>query len=122
MASRAESIIAILKNLQTKTPDVEAAALVSIDGLIMASVLPSEIEEDRVAAMAATMLSLGERTAVELKRGGLNQVFVKGDNGYILIVEAGQDAILTVLATVHAKLGMIFLDVKRAAQDIMKIL
>ena len=120
--SRSERIIQSLKTLQTNTPDVEAAALVSLDGLIMASVLPADIEEDRVAAMSAAMLSLGERTAYELKRGLLSQVFVKGQDGYVILVGAGEEAVLTVLTTKYAKLGMIFLDVNRTAKEVAEIL
>jgi uncharacterized protein len=120
--SRAERIVSLLKTLQTNTPDIEAAALVSVDGLIMASVLPADIEEDRVAAMSAAMLSLGERTAEELGRGMLNQVFVKGDNGYVLLVGVGEEAVITALTTRNAKLGMVFLDINRIAKEIASIL
>ncbi|HPI96978.1 MAG TPA: roadblock/LC7 domain-containing protein, partial [Gammaproteobacteria bacterium] len=64
------------------------------------------------------MLSLGERTAQELERGQLEQVLIKGKMGYVLMVSAGEDAVLTVLAKKDAKLGLIFLDVKRASQKI----
>ena len=55
-----------------------ASAIVSVDGLIIVSCLPAGVEEDWVSAMSAAMLSLGERTASELRRGGLDQVYVKG--------------------------------------------
>ena len=65
--------------------DIEAAAVVSVDGLIMASALPRDVEEDRVSAMSAAMLSLGERIAIELGRGTLDQVFIRGEQGYVLL-------------------------------------
>lgn len=122
MASRSDKITQSLKMLQTNTPDVEAAALVSIDGLIMASVLPADIEEDRVAAMSAAMLSLGERTAGELGRGDLKQVFIKGDEGYVILVGCGTEAVITALTTKDAKLGMVFLDIGRTARQIAEVL
>ncbi len=119
--SRTEALMSILKDLQAATPDIEATAVVSVDGLVMASALPADVEEDRVAAMSAAMLSLGERTAQELGRGILNQVFIKGENGYVLLMNAGTDAVLTAMARADAKLGMIFLDMKRTADDIGKV-
>ncbi len=121
MASRTESMTKILKELQKGTPDVEASAIVSVDGLIMASALPQDVEEDRVAAMSAAMLSLGERTAQELNRGKLDQVFIRGVEGYVLLMNAGEDAVLTALVTKDAKLGLVFLDMKRAVDELEKL-
>jgi hypothetical protein len=110
-----------LKDLQVSTPDIEASAVVSVDGLIMASSLPAGVEEDRVSAMSAAMLSLGERIATELGRGILDQVYIRGENGYVLLMSVGEEAVLTVLARQQAKLGLLFLDMKRTAQELSKI-
>ncbi|MDD5499165.1 MAG: roadblock/LC7 domain-containing protein [Dehalococcoidales bacterium] len=120
--SRTQNLTELLKELEATTPDVEASAVVSTDGLIIASALPQDVEEDRVAAMSAAMLSLGERTSQELKRGSLEQVFVKGENGYILMMGAGEESVLTTLARKDAKLGLVFLDMKRTADEISKII
>jgi len=119
--SRTEQMTDRLRDLQTSSTDVEASALVSVDGLIMASALPPDVEEDRVSAMSAAMLSLGERIAVELGRGTLDQVYIRGDSGYVLLLDVGEVAVLTVLARKDAKLGMLFLDMKRAAADLDKL-
>jgi predicted regulator of Ras-like GTPase activity (Roadblock/LC7/MglB family) len=119
--SRTEQMVGRLRDLQTSSTDVEASALVSVDGLIMASALPPDVEEDRVSAMSAAMLSLGERIAMELRRGTLDQVYIRGDNGYVLLLDVGEEAVLTVLARKEAKLGMLFLDMKRAAADLSKL-
>lgn len=121
MAKRTENMTKILKDLESGTPDIEASAIVSVDGLIVASALPKDVEEDRVAAMSAAMLSLGERTAQELNRGNLDQVFIRGEKGYVLLISAGEDAVLTSLVRKEAKLGLIFLDMKRAVEDISKL-
>jgi predicted regulator of Ras-like GTPase activity (Roadblock/LC7/MglB family) len=119
--SRTEQMTDRLRDLQTSSTDVEASALVSVDGLIMASALPPDVEEDRVSAMSAAMLSLGERIAVELGRGTLDQVYIRGDEGYVLILDVGEEAVLTVLAHKGTKLGMLFLDMKRAAADLSRL-
>lgn len=122
MATRKEQLTQVLKNLEATTPDIEASAVVSVDGLMIASELPQGIEEDRVAAMSAAMLSLGERTASELARGGLDQVYVKGTGGYVLLMAVGEEAVLTGLVRKDAKLGLVFLDMKRAAEELQNVL
>lgn len=120
--SRTEQMVARLKNLQVSTPDVEASAVVSVDGLIIASALPSDVEEDRVSAMSAAMLSLGERIAGELGRGVLDQVYIRGASGYVILTSVGEEAVLTVLARKDAKLGLVFLDMRRAAEDLVRLI
>ncbi|MCJ7676277.1 MAG: roadblock/LC7 domain-containing protein [Anaerolineales bacterium] len=119
--TRTDQMVDRLRSLQGKTPDIEASAVVSVDGLIMASSLPAGVEEDRVSAMSAAMLSLGERIAGELGRGGLDEVYIHGDEGYVLLMASGQDAVLTVLAREQAKLGLVLLEMRRAAQDLEQL-
>ncbi len=119
--SRTEQMVERLRDLQTSLADIEAAAVVSVDGLSMASSMPADVEEDRVAAMSAAMLSLGERIATELGRGVLDQVYIKGEKGYVILMAIGEEAVLTVLAREDAKLGLVFLDMGRAVTDLEKL-
>jgi predicted regulator of Ras-like GTPase activity (Roadblock/LC7/MglB family) len=122
MRSRTELMVDRLRDLQAGTQDIEASAVVSVDGLIMASSLPSGVDEDRISAMSAAMLSLGDRIASELRRGQLNQVYIRGTEGIIVLMAVGEDAVLTVLARNTAKLGLIFLDMKRATADLERLI
>jgi len=119
---RTQLMLERLRALQATAPGIEASAVVSVDGLIMASALPAEVEEDRVSAMSAAMLSLGERIAGELGRGALQQVYIRGENGYVILSSIGEEAVLTVMARAKAKLGLVFLDMSRAARDLEVIL
>jgi predicted regulator of Ras-like GTPase activity (Roadblock/LC7/MglB family) len=121
MRSRTEQLIARLRDLRLSTPDIEASAVVSVDGLTIASDLPADVEEDRVSAMSAAMLSLGERIAGELGRGSLDQVYIRGDHGFVILMSVGEDAVLTALARKGAKLGLVFLDMRRAAADLTRL-
>jgi predicted regulator of Ras-like GTPase activity (Roadblock/LC7/MglB family) len=67
------------------------------------------------------MLSLGERIAGELGRGGLDEVYIHGSDGYVLLMAAGTDAVLTVLARQQAKLGLVLLEMRRAAGDLTEL-
>jgi predicted regulator of Ras-like GTPase activity (Roadblock/LC7/MglB family) len=120
MRSRTEQMMARLRDLRVSTPDIEASAVVSVDGLIIASDLPQDVEEDRVSAMSAAMLSLGERIAGELGRGTLDQVYIRGRTGYVILMSVGEEAVLTTLAREDAKLGLVFLDMRRAAADLAR--
>ena len=120
--SRNQKLIDSLRNMQASSPDIEGSAIVSVDGLSIASALHQEIEEDRVSAMSAAMLSLGERIASELGRGILDQVYIKGENGYVLLTAIGEEAVLTVMARKNAKLGLILLDMKRAVEKLEKLI
>ena len=119
---REDVISTILNELNSTTTDIEASAIISTDGLMMASALPQGMDEDRVGAMSAAMLSLGGRTAIELARGELDQVIIKGKQGYVIMSQAGDESVVTVLAKANAKLGLVFLDIKRAAESIKKVI
>jgi predicted regulator of Ras-like GTPase activity (Roadblock/LC7/MglB family) len=119
--SRTEQMIDALRELQINTPDIEGAAVISADGLPMASSLPAGIEEDRVAAMSAAMISLGDRIAGELGRGYLEQVYVRGENGFVILMNIGEEACLTALARKQAKLGLVFLDMRRSVEQLLRI-
>lgn len=120
--SRNQLMVDRLRELQASSPDIEASAVVSVDGLTIASALPREVEEDRVSAMSAAMLSLGERIANELGRGTLEQIYIKGEKGFVVLMSVGQEAVLTALASDRAKLGLIFLDMRRATEDLIKLI
>lgn len=120
--SRSQLMVERLRHLQASSPDIEASAVVSVDGLCIASALPNDVEEDRVSAMSAAMLSLGERIATELGRGSLDQVYIKGEKGYVILMSVGEEAVLTALSREQAKLGLIFLDMRRAAEDLSKLI
>lgn len=119
---REDVLASVLNELNGSSADIEASAVISTDGLMMASMLPAGLDSDRVGAMSAAILMLGDRTARELARGQLEQVLVKGDDGYVVLTHAGQQAVVTVLAKPDAKLGLVFLDVKRAAASIAKVI
>lgn len=120
--SRTQIMVERLRELQASSPDIEASAIVSVDGLSIASALPRDVEEDRISAMSAAMLSLGERISSELGRGELEQVYIKGEKGFVVLMSIGEEAVLTALAREQAKLGLIFLDMRRAVEDFAKLI
>ena len=116
-----ETLEDILKNLLASIPEVQSAAVVSIEGLPIASALPPDVDETRIAAMTAAILSLAERAAQEFGKGMFEQVFVRGQLGYVLTMAAGPNSVLTISTTKNVKLGLIFLDTKRTCDKIAKL-
>jgi predicted regulator of Ras-like GTPase activity (Roadblock/LC7/MglB family) len=107
-----------LGELRAYAPDIDGAAVISVEGLIIACSLPDDLEEDCMAAMSAAMLALGERIAAELGRGLLDQVIIKGDSGYALLMSVNETAVLTVLVGEEAKLGLALIDMRHAVADL----
>ena len=113
--SRSVRLDRAIHGLLGQTPEIEAAAVVSFDGLPMASALPPSMDEDRVAAMSAALLSLGERAAQGLGRGELSQVYIEGETGTVFLVSCDNEAVLVAVAARGAKVGMMLYEVRRAA-------
>ena len=122
MENTPETLDEILKKLLAAIPEVKAAAIVSVEGLPIASALPQGIDETRIAAMTAAILSLGERAIIELNKGEFEQIFVRGTDGYLLVLAAGPNAVLTVSTSKDVRLGLIFLDCKRTCEKIAQLI
>lgn len=121
MASRTEKMQDVLRGLRAASPEIVGAALVSIDGFVIASVLPQEIEEELVSGMAAAMLGVGERISSELMASRLEQTYVRSEKGYVILNAVGEEAVMVVLTTRQAKLGLVFIDVRRGSSELEKL-
>lgn len=118
MSINIEKLNSVLDNFVSATNDVQGASVVTPDGLALASSLPSGMDEERVSAMSAAMLSLGERIGKELGRGGIERIYVEGDDGYGVLTSCGEDAVFLVLASKAVKQGVLMLEIKRALGDL----
>lgn len=120
--TRADQLASALDDLLAVTPDVEAAAIVSADGLPMASALPDFVQEDRLAAMSAALLTLGERAAEGLNKGQLAQMYVEGSEGDVVLMAAGPEAVLVVMTVKTAKAGLVLFEMRSSAAHIASIM
>lgn len=122
MASdRIEKMNSILRDLRSSLQEIEAAVLISSDAMALASDISDDADEEKIGALSASVLSMGERAARDLKRGVLEQVYIKGDQGYLLLVHCGPDALLSLLVNPEAKLGVVFMEGKRTAEELAKL-
>lgn len=122
MATKSERINEVLRSLRQGTPEVIGASVVSSEGFIVASVLPSEVDEDLIGGMSASLLGISERIATDLLRSEMEQTYVRSPKGYIVVNAAGPDAVLVLLVSPQAKLGLIFLEMKRTIVELQKLL
>lgn len=120
--SRSGRLDRVVADLLSQAPEIEAAAVVSFDGLPMVSALPAGMNEDRVAAMSAALLSLGERAAEGLGRGELSQVYIEGESGTVYLVSCDNEAVLVAVAAAGAKAGLMLYEVRRAAISVANVL
>ena len=114
-ASRAGRLASALDDVVHSSPDIVAAAVLSFDGLPIASVQPPEMPEDRLGAMSAALIALGEQALFSLGRGRLTQVFVEGEHGFVFLMTAEDQAVLAAVTTGDAKIGFMLYELRRTA-------
>ena len=122
MPINTEKLGRILQNFVATTLDVEGAAMVTPDGLPLASSLPGGMDDERVSAMSAAMLSLGDRIGRELARGEIDRIYVEGEEGFSILTSCGEDAVFLVPAGKSAKQGVLMLEIKRTLTELKKAL
>jgi len=97
----------LLKDIMDNIEGVKAAQLTADTGQPLASILPSSADDMRLAAMTAALCSLSERAIGEMGLGEFEQSYIKGSKGYLLILHAGEDRVLSVSTTKDIKLAPI---------------
>lgn len=117
-----KALESILKKLITSVPEIEAAAVVSIEGFPIVSALPEGIDDAKISAMTAAILSLGEVAVQERNMGDLEVTFIEGEDGFIITRNAGKNAALIISTNPNITRGLIFLECKRTCEKIEEIL
>jgi len=113
-----ETLLDILSQLNSTSADIQASAIVSKDGLVMAALLDNNVDEDRVAAMTTAVYTQANRILREIHLGKLRQVLVKAEQGYALVTATDEQTLLLTLFKKDASLGFIFLNCTRSAKKI----
>ncbi len=119
-----------LKELCSKLEGVQGAVIVSVEGFVVAAYAPSESDMDeegptsspQVAAMAATLIALGERTLARLAQGDMIRLLIEGDDGGMIVVPANRRASVAVMVDREAKMGLVLYALQQSAKTISSIL
>lgn len=120
--SKSERIKEVLNRFRSISPDIFGASVITMDGFMVASVTLSEIDEGLVGGLTAAMLGVGERIASEMMNSKMNQIYVRSDNGYIICNSINDETVLVSLVNSDAKLGLIFLEIRRILPDLISLI
>ncbi len=110
-----------LNKLLGAIPEISSVFIVSAEGLPIAHALPQGVDETRIAAMTSALLSLSERAIIEIGKGDFDQLYIKGREGYFIVMQAGPNAVMALSTTKEARLGLILLDCRRMCEKIAKM-
>ncbi len=116
--TRLENAIDELSHLS----DIKAAAVVRRDGLVIAHTLPDGVDPKIVAAMTAAIVGTSEMATIQLAQGRFERAIVESDEGKLLSVGAGEEALLVALVYKDANLGLVLMGMEKAARQVDAIL
>lgn len=116
------SLESLLNQVIQRRPYITALALISPGGQLWASALPSGVEAESVAAMAAPIALLGQRVALEQLRSDMRQAYVEGEGGYAILRSIGEAAVLLTTASSDANLALVLHDVDSLETHVAEIM
>lgn len=120
--TRIEKIRDVLRTIKQASADVIGSAILTSDGFVIASLLPSEIDEELVSGMAATLLGVGERISKEMMNSELEQAYIRAKDGYVIANSLTDQEVLVILTTRQVKLGLIFMEARQRSAELARLL
>ncbi len=119
---RGERLEAAVRGIVERATALQGVAVITLDGLVIAAALPPNLEQLRVGAVAAGILSLSGRSIAQLERGEFQQTLIQGSEGNIVITYAGKNAAFVGITGKGANLGMVLLEVREGTKAVAEIL
>lgn len=110
----------VLDELTTHNPDILSALVVSDDGLNVASSIPYR-DDDAIALATSDLTDMAEEFSKRLDQGKLNRILLEGERRTTVVLRASRHTVLVVLVPADAKLGLVMLSMRRAANQIASI-
>lgn len=120
-ASKSVELARVISSMRRAIPELHGVMIASVDGLAVAHDFPAA-DAERIAAMAATALGLGSRISERTNLGGLAEAVIRGEQGYLVVYSAGDDAVLVLSGPIDSNLGLMRIESRLAAVDIKQIL
>ena len=122
MATLAQNVNQVLRSIYTSVPEVIGAVVVNMDGFVVSAVIPSEVDDELIGGMAAALIGVGERIATDLMRAQMEQVYIRSPKGYVIINAITDQSALVLLVTREAKLGLVFLELRRVVEELGRVI
>jgi len=101
---------------------IKAVGIVSVEGLLITSIMPPDMNERIVGALCSTIIASAETASSQMGTGAVSEVHVKTEHGILLLKPAGQKALLFALAEVEAQFGLITLEIEIRGKQVQDIL
>jgi predicted regulator of Ras-like GTPase activity (Roadblock/LC7/MglB family) len=109
-------------------PSIRETVIVSTDGFVVASCPPPDIHDvyhptstPQVAAMAASLLALGDQTLARLAQGEMHRLMIEGEEGAIIVYPINRNAALAALVSKTAKMGLALHEIARTARELLLV-
>jgi uncharacterized protein len=122
VAYKLDVINKILGDFVISSSNIQAAAVMTRDGHLIASNLDVGVDADRLSAISASLLSLADRATKDLQQGILKQVLIANSEGFILMLKVGENAVLSVVSEPSSSLGMLLLEAKKSAATLAHLI
>ena len=110
-----------LRDLRTNCPECESLAVVSVEGVMLASCLGDGADDDQLAAMSAALVGFGDRITRELGCGTLDHAVLRGKTGFVALMSLDESSALISVLREDANLGLALLDLRRTARDLQAL-
>ncbi|KIF01358.1 roadblock/LC7 domain-containing protein [Streptomyces sp. NPDC093801] len=114
-------ILAELRRLRARVPQLSGALAASVDGLVLAQD-SAATEVESVAALTAAALGVAQRLSDCTGQGGFRELLVRGEHGYIATYAAGEAAVLTLIAEPRVNVGRLHLEARRSSVRITELI
>ncbi|MEM0223066.1 MAG: roadblock/LC7 domain-containing protein [Thermofilum sp.] len=121
MSSRFEVMREVLTALSRGNPDILGSAIVSEEGLVIASFLPEGYDDQRVSAVTAALHSIANRAAQQIALGEVQRMMLFAEKGGAILC-SGKRASLVVLTRPNAKIGLVLMDIMDAVEKLKDVL
>jgi len=101
---------------------ISAVGIVSAEGLLITSIMPPGMNERIVGALCSTIIASAQTASSQMGTGEVAEVNVKTEHGVLLLMPAGEKALLFALAEVEAQLGLVTVEIEIRAKQVREIL
>ena len=122
VGTKVEQMQAVLRNIRSVSADIIGSAILTSDGFVVASMLPAEVDEEMISAMAATLLGVSEQISDEVINSELEQTYVRAKDGYVIVNAVTSDEVLIILTNRNVKLGLVFMEARKRTEELLKLL
>ena len=102
-------------------PDVLGAAVISDEGLVIESALPSSLDPEAIAALAATAQRTLQTLGGATGHGAPRETVVEGGGGILILERLASGPTLLVLAAPDGDVGALLHDLRRHAPALIAL-